>query len=253
MEVIFLGVGSSTGTPVIGCGCATCTSIDPRNQRTRCSLAIRTDSDGMILIDTGPDLRLQALRERLLRVDAVLYTHAHADHMHGIDDLRNFCHLQKQVIPVYGNEATMASVTQRFGYAFTPPGKHWNKPKLNAHVADGRFEAAGAAIVPIPLLHGREEILGYRINNIAYLTDVSHIPDSSLALLKGLDLLVLGCLHYRPHGAHIHFDQAVEYAAEIAAQETRLIHMTHEVEYSELSSRLPPDVRVAFDGLRLTV
>jgi phosphoribosyl 1,2-cyclic phosphate phosphodiesterase len=253
MEIIFLGVGSSTGTPVIGCNCATCTSTDPRNNRTRCSIAVRTDNNAMLLIDTGPDLRLQALRENIPRVDAVLYTHAHADHVHGLDDLRNFCHLQKQVIPIFGNEPTISSIRERFDYAFTHAGPHWDKPKLSAHFATRSFEIGGTAITPVPLLHGSQEILGYRINNIAYLTDVSTIPETSFPLLQNLELLILDCLRYRPHHTHIHFEKAVEYAQKIAAKKTYLIHMTHEAEYNDMASKLPEAIYVAHDGLRLTI
>ena len=253
MEVIFLGTGSSTGTPVIGCNCPTCTSTDPRNKRTRCSLAIKTESGAILLVDTGPDLRLQALREGIVRVDAVFYTHTHADHLNGIDDLRNFCFLQKQPIPVFGNDIAINDIRQRFSYAFSAPGLHWDKPVLTAHLAQDGFEMAGVKIIPIPVLHGKLPILGYRFNNIAYITDVSEIPDSSMALLEGLDLLLLDCLHYRPHPTHIHLDKSLEYAQQIKAKETYFIHMTHQMEYSEASSKLPPGVHFSYDGLTIKI
>ncbi len=253
MEIIFLGTGSSTGTPVIGCGCPACVSDNPRNRRTRCSAAVRTGAGQVLLIDTGPDLRLQALRENLLQVDGVLYTHTHADHLNGIDDLRNFCYLQKRPIPVFGNELTINNIRQRFGYAFGPPGQYWDKPVLTSHVVADGFEFAGARITPIPVMHGKLQIIGYRINNMAYLTDISHISDDSMRLLGGLDVLLLDCLHYRPHPTHVHFDQSLEYARRINARETYLIHMTHQMEYAEASSRLPPGVRLGYDGLRLYI
>lgn len=209
------------------------------------------DSEATFLIDTGPDLRLQALREGLVRVDGVLYSHTHADHLNGIDDLRNFCYLQKQPIPIYGNGLAVNNITERFSYAFAPPGDHWDKPVLTAHVVDGPFRASGTRIIPIPLMHGKLPIFGYRINNMAYLTDVSEIPESSLSLLEGLDVLLLDCLHYRPHPTHIHFDKSIEYAKKISARMTYLIHMTHQMEYSELTRRLPANIRVGYDGLRL--
>lgn len=251
MEVTFLGTGSSTGTPVIGCDCLTCTSSDPRNKRTRCSIAVQMDTGETLLVDTGPDLRLQALRENILRVDGVLYTHTHADHLNGIDDLRNFCFLQKQPIPVFGNDIAIHDIRQRFSYAFAEPGQHWDKPVLTAQVVENVFELAGVEITPIPVMHGKLPILGYRINNMAYITDVSHIPDSSMPLLEGLDLLMLDCLHYRPHPTHIHFDKSLEYAFDINAKETFLIHMTHQMEFSEVSSRLPSNIHLSYDGLRL--
>ena len=251
MEIIFLGTGSSTGTPVIGCTCPTCMSADPRNKRTRCSVAIRMDSGATLLIDTGPDLRLQALREELLRVDGVLYTHTHADHLNGIDDLRNFCFLQQQAIAIYGNDIAINGIRQRFSYAFAPPGQHWDKPVLTSHIIAEPFDLAGARITPIPVMHGKLPILGYRINNAAYITDVSEIPESSFPLLAGLDTLLLDCLHYRPHPTHIHFDKSLEYAAKIDAKQTYLIHMTHQMEYAEVSARLPANTHLGYDGLRL--
>ncbi len=253
MEVVFLGTGSSAGTPVIGCGCKTCLSADPRNQRTRCSIALKVEGGAVLLVDTGPDLRLQALREKLTRVDAVLYTHYHADHLNGLDDLRSFCHLQRQPIPVYGNEATMQGIVQRFGYAFPHHEQHhWDKPVLKAHAIDGPFVAGGVDVVPVPVMHGKHyEILAYRIGKMAYLTDVSDISPASLEKLRGLDYLLLDCLRYRPHPTHFSMEEAVAWAEKIGARETYLIHMTHELEFSELSALLPANVRPAYDGLRL--
>lgn len=254
MEIVVLGAGSSAGTPVIGCGCATCISADPRNRRTRCSVAVHLDDGPVLLIDTGPDLRLQALRERMNRVDAVLYTHFHADHLNGIDDLRSFCHLRREAIPVYGNEATMHGIVQRFAYAFPAQEQHyWEKPVLTAHTVAHAFQAAGVEVVPVPVLHGKYEILGYRIGSMAYLTDVSDIPQASVERLRGLDVLMLDCLRYRPHPTHFNLDQAIDWARRIGARETWLIHMTHEVEYRELEARLPHGIHVAYDGLRLRI
>ncbi len=253
MEIIFLGTGSSTGTPVIGCNCPTCLSSDPRNKRTRCSVAIKTDAGKVLLIDTGPDLRLQALREDILRVDGVLYTHTHADHLNGIDDLRNFCFLQKHPIPVFGNEITINDIRQRFTYAFAPPGEYWDKPVLTSQVVQLPFILEEVQVTPIPVMHGKLPILGYRIGDVAYITDVSDIPDSSMALLDGLEVLMLDCLHFRPHHTHIHFDKSVEYARQIQAKQTFFIHMTHQVEYGEASRLLPENMHFAFDGHRVNV
>jgi len=251
LQLIVLGVGSSAGTPVIGCDCATCTSDNPRNKRTRCSSAIKLDDGRTILIDTSPDLRLQALRENIRRVDAVLYTHVHADHVNGIDDLRAFCQLQRMQIPLYGNAYTMDNISTRFGYAIRAPGGTWDLPILSAQVVEIPFEVCGETIIPIPVMHGRSRILGYRIRNFAYLTDVSEIPEASLALLHGLDVLLLDCLRYQPHHTHISVEQSVAYASQIAARDTYFIHMTHDLEYAELEQELPPDMHVGYDGLRL--
>jgi phosphoribosyl 1,2-cyclic phosphate phosphodiesterase len=253
MQLIVLGVGSSNGTPAIGCDCATCTSDNPRNKRTRCSVAIETDSGKVILIDTGPDLRTQALRENLRRVDAVLYTHAHADHLNGIDDLRGFCIKNKMQIPLYGNASTMENISSRFGYALREPGDYWDWPVLSATTVSAPFEACGEWITPIPVTHGKADILGWRVRDFAYLTDVSEIPRESMPLLQGLEVLLLDCLRYKFHPTHISVEQSLAYASQIAAKSTYLIHMTHELEYASLESTLPQGVHVGYDGLRLAL
>ena len=253
MQIVMLGDASSAGTPVIGCSCTTCRSENPRNKRTRCSALVTLPTGEAILIDTGPDLRQQALRENMRRVDAVLYTHPHADHMHGIDDLRAFCHLQKKQIPLFGNAAVADHVTSKFAYALREPGGFWDLPVLGIHRVDGPFQLFGQNIIPVPVRHGRIEILGYRIGNLAYLTDVSEISEASLALLQGLDVLLLDCLRYAPHPTHINLEQSLAYASLINARQTYLIHMTHEIEYETLVAQLPPNVHAAYDGLRLEV
>lgn len=253
MQLTLLGVGSSAGTPVIGCDCKTCTSEDPRNTRTRCSAIVTLNTGEVILIDTGPDLRQQALRENMRRVDAVLYTHTHADHLHGIDDLRSFCQINRHQIPLYGSLEHMTTISSRFGYALRAPGDYWDLPVLSVNQVDAPFSLFGADIIPIPIKHGRANIFGYRIGNMAYLTDVSEIPESSLALLAGLDILLLDCLRYKPHHTHINLEQALAYAAQINAGETYLMHMTHEMEYGEVSEKLPSGVHVGYDGLKLEI
>ncbi len=247
-----LGVGSSAGTPVIGCHCETCRSDNPKNKRLRCSAAITTDHGQIILIDTGPDLRLQALREGLSRVDAVLYTHTHADHLHGIDDLRAFCQIQKKQIPLYGKSDAMLHIQDKFGYAIRSAGDFWDLPVLSLNTISAPFELFGIKITPIPVKHGYSDILGYRIGNMAYLTDVSDIPESSLPLLNNLDVLMLDCLRYTPHYTHINVEQSITFAGRIAALNTYMIHMTHDIEYEKLSEALPDHIHVAFDGLKLS-
>jgi phosphoribosyl 1,2-cyclic phosphate phosphodiesterase len=251
MQLTMLGVGSSAGTPAIGCSCPTCLSIDPRNKRTRCSAAITLPTGEVILIDTGPDLRQQSLREGLSRVDAVLYTHTHADHLHGIDDLRGFCQIQRQQIPLYAKSDAVEHIASKFGYAIREAGEFWDFPVLSLNKVDGIFDLFGLSITPIPVKHGQIEILGYRIGNMAYLTDVSEICAVSLELLKDLDILMLDCLRYKPHNTHINVEQSLAYASHIQAHNTYLIHMTHELEYTALTQSLPPKVFVAYDGLKL--
>lgn len=253
MQLTMLGVGSSAGTPVVGCSCATCTSTDLRNNRTRCSSAIQLKDGKLILIDTGPDLRHQALREGLTHVDAVLYTHTHADHLHGIDDLRGFCQIQRSQIPLYGSYDAMAHISEKFGYTLREPSNFWDLPVLKVNPVDAPFQLFDQTITPIPIKHGNINIYGYRLGDIAYLTDVSEIPESSLELLNGLQVLILDCLRYTTHYTHINLEQSLKYASLIRAKSTYLIHMTHELEYQTLSAQLPPNVYVGYDGLKINV
>lgn len=253
MQLTLLGVGSSAGTPLIGCECGTCKSSNPKNNRTRCSASVQLDSGQVLIIDTGPDLRLQALREGINRVDAVLYTHTHADHLHGIDDLRAFCQKQRVQIPLYGNAQAMAHIADKFGYTLREAGNFWDLPVLKTHVINAPIDLFGAVITPIPIKHGNSDILGYRIGDIAYITDVSYIPESSMAMLEGLDVLLLDCLRIEPHYSHIHLEQSLNYASQIGAKQTYFIHMTHELEYAELSNQLPPNISVGYDGLKINL
>ncbi len=252
MEILMLGVGSSAGTPMLGCHCDTCTSTDTRNNRTRCSSVITLDNGKVILIDTGPDLRLQSLRAGLTHLDAVLYTHTHADHIHGIDDLRAFCQIQRAQIPLYGSNETVAHIQGKFGYTLREPSNFWDLPVLKANAVDGPFDLFGQTIIPIPLKHGNSDIYGYRVGDIAYLTDVSLIPESSLLLLQGLKVLLLDCLRLTTHYTHINLEQSLEYASQIKAKSTYLIHMTHQLEYVDLSAQLPDNVFVGYDGLKVS-
>ncbi len=259
MQLTMLGVGSSAGTPAVGCNCNTCTSTNPHNKRTRCSSVIMLDSGEVILIDTGPDLRIQALREGLTRVDAVLYTHSHADHLHGIDDLRAFCQLQRKQIPLYAKQDVVAHISNNFGYALRKPSDFWDLPVLSINEISKPFELFGQLVTPIPIKHGRNDIYGYRIGNIAYLTDVSEIPEASFALLRGLDILLLDCLRHQSHPTHVNFEQSTAYANRIKAKNTYMIHMTHELEFDALSLLLSNKtqvqhngaIHVGYDGLKL--
>lgn len=251
MQITMLGVGSSAGTPMIGCKCPTCTSTDPRNSRTRCSSVVQLENGKSILIDTGPDLRQQALREGLMQIDAVLYTHTHADHLHGIDDLRAFCQIQRTQIPLYGSQDAMQHIADKFGYTLREPSHFWDLPVLKANSISAPFQLYEQTVIPIPLKHGNSDIYGYRIGDIAYLTDVSSIPEESLNLLQELKILLLDCLRYTTHYTHFNLEQSLHYAGLIQAESTYLIHMTHELEYTTLSAQLPENVYVGYDGLKL--
>ncbi len=251
MQLTMLGVGSSAGTPMIGCQCDTCKSADKRNHRTRCSSVIELDNGKTILIDTGPDLRQQALREGLIQVNSVLYTHTHADHLHGIDDLRSFCQIQRSQIPLYGSPEAMRHIADKFGYTLREAGNFWDLPILKVNPVTAPFYLFDQLITPIPIKHGNSDIYGYRIGNIAYITDASTIPEASFDLLKNLDVLLLDCLRYETHYSHINLEQSLAYASQINANTTYLIHMTHDIEYNKLSSELPKNVLVGYDGLKL--
>lgn len=253
MQLTMLGVGSSAGTPQIGCSCETCLSVNPKNKRTRCSAAITTPTGEVVLIDTGPDLRTQALREGIKRVDAVLYTHTHADHLHGIDDLRAFCQINRKQIPLYAKLDAKEHIAAKFAYAIREPSDFWDMPVLSLNEITQPFDLFGLTITPLYVKHGRSDILGFRINDIAYLTDVSEIPEAALQSLDNLEYLMLDCLRYKPHHTHINVEQSVAYACQIKAKQTYLMHMTHEIEYEHLSAQLPSNIHLAYDGLKLDV
>lgn len=252
MQLTMLGVGSSAGTPAVGCTCATCRSDDPRNKRTRCSSMVTLDDGRVILIDTTPDLRQQALREQMPRVDAVLYTHTHADHLHGIDDLRAFCQLNRCQIPIYSYPEAIRHIQEKFGYTLRDPiPQFWDLPVLAAHVVEAPFEAAGQPVTPIPVMHGKIRIHAYRIGNFVYMTDVSEIPETSYPLLQNVDLLLIDCLREKPHPTHVSVEESLGLIARIGAKRNVLIHMTHELEYHALQARLPANVQVGYDGMKL--
>lgn len=252
LELTILGCGSSSGSPAIGCHCPTCASDNPKNTRSRCSAYVRLGEQALV-IDTGPDLRQQALREGLSRIDAVLYTHPHADHLNGIDDLRAFCYVKKGPITLYGNAFTLDNIRSRFHYALMPPSPVWDKPVLVLEEVAQRFDFHGVTVTPIPLQHGKWPCLGWRIGNVAWLTDLSHIPDDSLALLEGLDVLFLDCLRHDPYPSHLGVQQSFAWAQRIAARRTILIHMTHQLEYQALTAECPPGIEVGYDGLTIRV
>jgi phosphoribosyl 1,2-cyclic phosphate phosphodiesterase len=252
VRVTLLGTGTSTGVPVPTCTCATCRSDDPHDRRWRCSALIEWDG-ATVLIDTSTDLRAQALAHRIERIDAVLYTHAHADHVLGLDELRMFNWRQGGPVPAYGNPATLAAVARTFWYVFDEAPSEHTRPAIELRPVTGPFELCGREVVPVPVIHGRLPILGYRLGRFAYLTDVSAIPDTSLPLLADLDVLVLSALRHRPHPAHLTIEAAVEQARAIGAGHTYLTHLSHEVHHATHAARLPAGIELAHDGLRIEV
>lgn len=251
MEIVLLGTGTSHGVPMIACDCPTCTSDDPRDRRTRTGVWIRDEARG-VLIDTPPELRLQGLRFGVDRVDAVLFTHAHADHIMGLDDLRRFNWLQKSTIPCLGTADTLAVIRRTFDYAFDPTPTATYRPAIELVEIDGDapVEAGGIAVEPVPIYHGDLPILGFRVGGFAFLTDTNRIPDASLERLRDLDVLVLDALRVAPHPTHYSLAEAVEVATAIGARRTYFTHLTHEFKHAETESTLPETMGLAFDGLR---
>ena len=247
MKVIVLGSGTSTGVPMVGCSCRGCLSPDSRDRRTRASLLIR-HNDRNILIDTSTDLRTQALREGLDRIDAVLFTHAHADHINGIDDLRGFHFLHREVVPCFGSRTTLDILRRGFSYIFDDlPGSGYS-PLLEPAEITGPFDLFGLSVIPIPLEHGRAAATGFRIGAFAYLTDCSRIPDSSLPLLQDLELLVIDGLRWSPHPFHFHIEAVIEATRPLRPARTVLTHLTHDVIHAE-SGALPTGYEFAYDGM----
>jgi phosphoribosyl 1,2-cyclic phosphate phosphodiesterase len=261
-ELINLGSGTSSGVPLLACRCSVCTSAHPRNRRTRASALFR--SGGLsLLVDTSPDLREQSLREKLFRVDAVLYTHPHSDHLHGIDDLRAFNFLQKSAIRAYGHSWTCQELRTRFPYIFNPgPIEGGGIPLIELVEFDpnvSHFEVAATgsdsqnsvSVTPISVQHGSKETVAYRIDDIAYVTDLSYIGPESLERLKGLSTLVLDCLRLEPHGTHLHLERSLEIVEQLKPKKTYLTHLGHEFDYEIWNKRLPNGVELAYDGLQI--
>jgi phosphoribosyl 1,2-cyclic phosphate phosphodiesterase len=247
MRVTFLGTGTSTGVPVLTCSCEVCRSDDPRDRRLRPSVLLEWDG-ASILIDTSTDLRQQALALPIRRVDAVLYTHHHADHILGLDELRLFNWRQKGAVPVYGRADTLQALARTFWYVFEDVQVGGAKPAVAPHAVDGPFTLRGRRVVPVPLLHGSLPILGFRVEGFAYLTDASAVPEPSYALLQGLDVLVLNALRPRPHPTHLHLASAIDEARRIGARRTLFTHLGHEMPHATVSASLPPGIELAYDG-----
>ena len=252
MRIRFLGTSTSYGVPVIGCHCATCTSPDPRNKRTRSSVYVETDEGVHLLIDTGPEVRLQCLREGVTHVDAVLYTHLHADHVAGIDDLKAFNARLGGQLPCFGDAATGAALRERFAYAFA--GTPWIGliPHIAYTVVDSApFFVGKTCIQPIPMRHGSLRATGYRIGNFAYLTDTSGVPHSSQELLHDLSVLVVDALRWEPHPTHLSVPEALGLIAAVQPEHAYLTHVSHALEHAATNQRIAPHAELAYDGLAI--
>jgi phosphoribosyl 1,2-cyclic phosphate phosphodiesterase len=253
-RVTVLGSGTSHGVPMIGCDCDVCTSSDPRDARLRPSIYVEVDGYASLLVDTTPDFRQQALRHRIRRIDAVLFTHSHADHILGFDELRRFNTMQGGMIRAYGNREAWSVLKRSFYYAFDGlPRLGGGVPQVIANDIDGDFEVDGVHIVPVPVWHGDLAVLGFRMGRFAYVTDVSRIPEESWSLLEGVETLILGALRDEPHPTHFTVAEALQAIERIAPRRAWLTHMTHELGHSATSARLPAGVELSYDGLVLDV
>lgn len=258
MKLHFLGTGTSFGVPVIGCGCRTCTSPDPADKRMR-HCAVVEEGDRRLLIDTPPELRLQLLRAGIADVDAIWYTHCHADHTHGVDDIRVFTARREGELEVYADPDCVALLSRKFDYAFDPdvvPLAGTSKPdaRLRAYQAYEPLEVAGFEITPLPVPHGEIEAFGFRIGNLGYITDAKRLPERTRQALRGVDVLVLNALwDGAPHPTHFNVEEAVEAARSVGAERTYLTHLSHRVLHAELAASLPPGIEPAYDGLTVLV
>jgi phosphoribosyl 1,2-cyclic phosphate phosphodiesterase len=245
-----LGSGTSMGVPTIGCDCAVCTSSDPHDRRTRPSIMLEYN-DAVVLIDTGPDFREQALREKIKHVDAVLYTHGHADHILGLDDLRPLSFRHGHSLPLYAREETAQTIEQVFKYAFDSESTYATRPRVRMNRLEPEFELFGAHFLTVPLLHGDHEAVGFRFGKAAYLTDFSSIPESSKQMLHGLDILFLDALRRKPHPTHSNLENSLHLVEELKPKRAFFTHMSHDLKHEETNAALPPQVRLSHDGLKL--
>lgn len=254
MRVTVLGCGPSTGVPAIGPDWGACDPDDPRNRRRRASLLIESRGKA-VLIDTSPDLREQLLDAAIGRIDAVLLTHAHADHLHGIDDLRAVNRVMQQAIPLHAGAASLAEIRQRFGYALepVPPGGMFFKPTVTPEVIEGPFTAAGLPVIPFEQDHGYSKTLGFRIGAFGYSTDVTELDEAAFAVLAGIELWIVDCLRYEPHPTHSHVAKTLEWIDRVKPKRAILTHLDRPLDYAELSGQLPPGVEPGYDGLVIEV
>lgn len=262
MKVTVLGSGTSVGVPAIGCDCPVCRSADPRDKRSRPSILIELEGRGApfaesvrsILVDTSSDLRAQALTHRIRRVDAILFTHSHADHVLGLDDVRPFNHMQGGPIACFGSSETLGDLQRMFSYIFDPPSqKGGGLPQLALFAIAGPFTLGGVEIVPVPLFHGRLPVLGFRIGDFAYLTDCNRLPPEAWPLVDGVKTLILDALRHRPHSTHFTVSEALDVVRRIGATRAYLTHICHDLPHVATCAELPRGVELAYDGLVLEI
>jgi phosphoribosyl 1,2-cyclic phosphate phosphodiesterase len=256
LTITFFGTGTSLGVPMIGCGCQVCRSTDPRDRRSRASIYVETAEHAWV-VDTGPDFRMQALRERLTRLDAAIYTHSHTDHIMGFDDLRPFCFGGRD-LPVHASPETMRDLERVFVFAFNGENRWPGYIRPAPHLIDGPFFLGDTEVVPIPVRHGRAQVNGFLFRRngeplAAYFSDCKEVPGEARAQLQGVRHLIVDALRYTPHPTHMNVDEALALAAEVAPGQTWLTHLSHDLMHAELEPTLPPGVRIAYDGLKIEI
>ncbi|QQS48198.1 MAG: MBL fold metallo-hydrolase [Acidobacteriota bacterium] len=253
MRITFLGTGTSVGIPMIGCACLTCTSNDPRDRRTRTGLMVE-NGDERLIVDVSADFRHQMLREKVNRIDAILITHCHADHVFGLDDIRPF-NFQYGPMPVYASESTWRQLRRVFYYIFERRHVGGGLPQIIEQTVEGEFEICGLRVTPFPVIHGKGEVTGFRFSDgrqeAAFITDCNLIPEESLEKLHGLDLLIIDALRYKPHPTHLHVEKSLEYIDRLKPARAYLTHIGHDINYADASRHLPDGVELAWDGLKI--
>jgi phosphoribosyl 1,2-cyclic phosphate phosphodiesterase len=253
MTITFLGTGTSQGVPVIGCACEVCTSLDFRNKRLRSSIQVEVQ-DQSFVIDTGPDFRQQMLRERVKRIDALLFTHAHRDHTAGLDDVRAYNFMQKMDMPVYGRQQVLDQLKIEYAYAFEK-NSYPGIPRLVLHEIDEEpFNVNGVIITPLPVMHLKLPVLGFRFNDFSYITDANYISEQTIEKLKGTKVMVLNALQREPHVSHFNLREALEMIEKISPEQTFLTHISHKLgTHADVSKELPQNVMLAYDGMQVSL